>query len=113
MKNTIEILERMNVWRRYDGLMLDGPEQPCPKEFGLAIDDAVRKLKEYERLMTAKSNAPIKPSDWYYGLSESDKMKACDCAANNDAWDKGMRSIFWFGLNITKQQFMWVKKNIV
>lgn len=45
MKNTIEILERMNEWRRYDGLMLDGPEMPCPKEFGLAIDDAVLKLK--------------------------------------------------------------------
>ena len=45
MKNTIEILERMNEWRRYDGLMLDGPEMPCPKEFGLAIDDAVRKLR--------------------------------------------------------------------
>ena len=35
MKNTIEILERMNEWRRYDGLMLDGPEMPCPKEFGV------------------------------------------------------------------------------
>ncbi len=45
MKNTIEILERMNEWRRYDGLMLDGPEMPCPKEFGLAVDDAVRKLR--------------------------------------------------------------------
>lgn len=45
MKNTIEILERMNEWRRSNLPVFDGGEMPCPKEFGLAIDDAVRKLK--------------------------------------------------------------------
>lgn len=55
MKNTIEILERMNTWRRSDLPVFDGGEMPCPKEFGFAIDDAVRKLRamEWQSILTA------------------------------------------------------------
>ena len=51
----------MNEWRRYDGLMLDGPEMPCPKEFGLAIDDAVSKLRamEWQPIETAPKNETV------------------------------------------------------
>lgn len=43
---TIEILEKMNAWRRHtnDGLT-ERPVMPCPREFGLAVDAAVGMLQ--------------------------------------------------------------------
>lgn len=61
MKNTIEILERMNEWRRSDLPVFDGGEMPCPKEFGLAIDDAISKLRamEWQPIETAPRDGSI------------------------------------------------------
>jgi len=43
-KETIEILEYHNAWRRSDELM----EMPSPKLIGQAIDSAIEKLKTIE-----------------------------------------------------------------
>lgn len=40
-KETIEILETFNKWRRNDELT----EMPSPKLIGIAIDSAIEKLK--------------------------------------------------------------------
>ena len=45
-QKTIETLQRYNQWRRGD----ESIEQPDPKEIGIAIDDAITRIDQLDRL---------------------------------------------------------------
>lgn len=45
-QKTIETLKRYNQWRRGD----ESIDQPDPKEIGIAIDDAIKIIEQFDRL---------------------------------------------------------------
>ena len=53
-----KVLQEYNAWRRYGGLVGEGPDHPEPKEIGEAIDVAIAILKSI-------NHAP--PEREYYG----------------------------------------------